>query len=180
MAGDGVRRVVTGTSAGGRSVVASDGPVRPVTPDLMPGAEFYALWGADTPPAFPDDGTEPAFTSWFPPPAGYRFEVITIPPDATPRPAGLDIAAATTEVERTLPGLLGAMEKDEPGMHRTDTVDLIYVLAGQCVMRLDDGVTVALSAGDTVIQNGARHGWRVPYVEPCRLLCVSIGGVRKS
>jgi quercetin dioxygenase-like cupin family protein len=70
------------------------------------------------------------------------------------------------------------MEKDDPGMHRTDSIDFVYVLSGRCLMRLDDDVTVALSPGDTVIQNGTRHGWRVPYDEPCRLLCISLGGTR--
>ena len=179
MAGDGIRRVVTGTSAEGRSVVVSDRQVDPVTPKLMPGAEFFYVWGDDRPPSFPDDGTEPAYRSWFPPAGGYRFEVITIPPDSTPRPADLDLATATAEVEHALPGLLGVMEKDDPGMHRTELIDFVYVLSGRCLMRLDDDVTVALNPGDTVIQNGTRHGWSVPHDEPCRLLCVSVGGTQK-
>jgi hypothetical protein len=178
MAGVGIRRVVTGTSAEGKSVVVSDGHVAPVTPKLMPGTEFFSLWGDDGPPALPSDGTEPAYSSWFPPPGGYRFEVITIPPDATPRPADLDVAAATVEVNRALPGLLEVMEKDDPGMHATDSVDFVCVLSGRCLMRLHDGVTVALGPGDTVVQNGTRHGWRVPHTEPCRLLCISIGAAR--
>jgi hypothetical protein len=180
MGEDGVRRVVTGNSAGGKSVVVSDSRIKAITPALMPGAEFFYFWGDDKPPAFPDDGSEPPYRTWFPPAGGYRFEAITIPPDATPKPAGLDIAAATVEAERALPGLLDVMEKDDPGMHQTDSIDFITVISGRCLMRLDDDVTVALDPGDTVIQNGTRHGWRVPYDEPCRLLCISIGGARKG
>jgi mannose-6-phosphate isomerase-like protein (cupin superfamily) len=178
MAGDGIRRVVTGTSTEGKSVVVADGQVEPITPALMPGSEFFYFWGDNKPPSFPDEGAEPPYRSWFPPAGGYRFEIITIPPDSTRRPTGLDMAKATAEAERALPGLLDVMEKDDPGMHRTDSIDFVTVLSGRCLMRLDDDVTVALNPGDTVIQNGTRHGWRVPYDEPCRLLCVSIGGAR--
>ena len=173
-----MRRVVTGTSQEGKSVVVSDGVVKPLTPVLMPGAEFFYLWGDDRLPSFPDDGVEPPYRTWFPPAGGYRFEVITIPPDATPKPPGIDMAAAVSDAERELPGLLDVMDKNDPGMHRTDSIDFVYVLSGRCLMRLDDGVTVALNPGDTVIQNGTRHGWRVPDDEPCRLLCLSIGGTR--
>ncbi len=157
----------------------SDGIVEPMRPAMMPGTEFLYFWGADRPPAYPDSGAEPPYTTWLPPAGGFRFEEITVPPDATPRPAGLDAAAALAEAQRMLPGLLDAMEPDHPGMHRTESIDFVYVLSGRCVMKLDDGVTVDLDTGDTVIQNGTRHGWSVPYDEPCRLLCVSIGGTRK-
>jgi Cupin domain len=176
MAQGGVRRVVTGTSPEGKSVVVSDGTVAPITAAMMPGCQFFYFWGDDAPPTFPSDGTEPPYSNWFPPPGGFRFELIVIPPDATPKATGLDMTRATTEAREKLPGLLEAMDPNTPGMHRTDSIDFIYVVSGQCLMRLDDGVTVSLAAGDTVVQNGIRHGWNVPYAEPCRLLCISIGG----
>lgn len=176
----GVRRVVTGTSAEGKSVVVSDAAVAPITAAMMPGWEYFYFWGKDEPLTYPDDGTEPPYRTWFPAPGGFRFESITIPPDSTPKAEGLDMAAATAEAKRKLPGLLDVMETGAPGMHRTDSIDFIYVVSGRCLMRLDDDVTVALNPGDTLIQNGTRHGWRVPFDEPCRLLCISIGGTRKG
>ena len=176
-----VRRVVTGTSPEGRSIVVSDAPVAAKRIALMPGAEFLYFWGGDKAPAYPDDGSEPPYRSWFPDaPGSYRFEIITIPPDATPRPADLDMAAATAEAERALPGLLGAMDKADPGMHRTDSTDFVYIISGRCELRLDGGETVTLNPGDTVVQNGTRHGWSVPNDAPCRMLCVSIGGARRG
>lgn len=171
-----MRRVVTGTSRHGKSVVVDDAIVEPITAALMPGWEYLYFWGDDEPPAFPSDGGQPLYKSWFPAPGGFRFEAITIPPDATPSVQDLDLSKATDEAKRVLPGLLDVMETGGPGMHRTDSTDFIYVLSGRCLMRLDDEVVVSLAAGDTVIQNGTRHGWRVPYDEPCRLLCISIGG----
>ena len=35
---------------------ASDEEVAPIVADLFAGWQFHALWGADAPPAFPDDG----------------------------------------------------------------------------------------------------------------------------
>ncbi len=45
----GVRRVVTGHSTDGKAVVASDEVVDPITLDLLPGYEFYRLWGSNEP-----------------------------------------------------------------------------------------------------------------------------------
>jgi mannose-6-phosphate isomerase-like protein (cupin superfamily) len=179
MSDNGIRRVVTGTAPDGRAVVVSDDAVVAKRIALMPGAAFFYLWGGDGAPAYPDDGREPPYRSWFPDgPGSYRFEVITIPPDGTPRPADLNMTEAIAETERTLPGLLGAMDKDHPGLHRTDSTDFVYIISGRCDIELDGGETVTLAPGDTVVQNGTRHGWRVPYDEPCRMLCVSIGGTR--
>ena len=173
----GLRRVVTGTSPDGRSVVVSDGTVAPVTIALMPGAAFSCLWGDETRPAFPNAGAEPSWRTWFPGAAGYRFEIITIPPDAAAAlPAGVDPATAIAEVEEKLPGLLEAMDKAHPGLHRTDTVDLVHILSGRCVLQLDGGDAVTLAPGDSVVQNGTRHAWKVPFDAPCTMLCVSIGG----
>lgn len=53
----GIRRVVTGHDANGKAVFASDEEVEPITLALLPGTEFYRLWGADKPRQFPDDGS---------------------------------------------------------------------------------------------------------------------------
>ena len=68
-----VRRVVTGHDADGKAVFVSDTAVAPVTLALLPGSEFHLLWGADEPPRFPDDGSEPPHVTYFPPLGGIRF-----------------------------------------------------------------------------------------------------------
>lgn len=95
-----VRRVVTGHDASGKSVFVSDEAVAPRKPVLLPGSEFTMLWGGDEAPRFPDDGSMPKWHTYFPPIDG----------------------------ERKLPGLLGYMELDDPGMHTTDTIDFEVVL----------------------------------------------------
>lgn len=171
-----VRRVVTGHSPSGKAVFASDERVPPITLGLLPDTEFHRLWGADGPMRFPDDGSRPPSAKYFPPVGGYRVEMFSVPPATTATDlAGLDIPAAFAEMETLLPGLAAYMEPDSPGMHTTATVDFEYVISGRCVLELDDGATVELGPGDTVVQNGTRHAWRNPFSEACVLLVVLVG-----
>jgi quercetin dioxygenase-like cupin family protein len=82
---------------------------------------------------------------------------------------------ALRETEARLPGLIQTMDPKEPGMHRTDTIDLIYVTGGACLLMLDGAEPVAVGAGDSVVLNGQLHAWRNPQTAPCRLLTVSLG-----
>ena len=60
-------------------------------------------------------------------------------------------------------------------MHTTASVDYEFVVSGRVLLELDDGATVELGAGDTVVQNGTRHAWRNPYDEPARMVVVLVG-----
>jgi hypothetical protein len=104
VANAGIRRVVTGTSAEGKSVIVSDSPVEPMTVAMMPEAEFFYFWGDDKTPVYPDPGVEPPHRTWFPTAGGYRFELITVPPDSTPKPTDLDRDVALAEAKEKLPG----------------------------------------------------------------------------
>ena len=53
-----------------------------------------------------------------------------------------------------------SMERDEPGMHTTATVDYGIVLSGEVVLELDDGAERTVRAGDVVVQRATRHAWR--------------------
>ncbi len=157
----GVRRVVTGHDQAGKAVFVGDDVVAPVTLALLPGSEFHRLWGADSPRRFPDDGTRPESTTYFPPVGGFRFGLFTVPPDdgqGTPV-MDRDITRALVELEEKLPGLARYVEPDNPGMHTTATIDYGIVLSGQAILELDDGVTTTLDPGDTYVQNGTRHRW---------------------
>lgn len=171
----GIRRVATGHDDAGKAVFASDEVVEPVTVDLLPGGEFFQLWGADETQGFPNTGDRPDAPQYFPPVGGFRFGLFTVAPDSTMMSEDLDIEAALGEIEAKLPGLAGPLEPDNPGMHTTATVDYEFIVSGKVVLELDDGATRQLSAGDTVIQNGTRHAWRNPFDEPCRIVVVLIG-----
>ena len=165
-----VRNVITGHDAQGHAVVAQDREVAETQVQLMPGLGFHMLWSTAGVSSFPDDRAERPSPGYFPPPGGTRFLVFTIPAQRVPPPAGTDLVQARAEADAVLPGLLERMEKDNPGMHRSDTIDFIYVLEGEVVLELDGGREVVLRTGDTAVQNGTRHAWRNRSGQTCRLL----------
>jgi hypothetical protein len=170
-----IRRVVTGHHADGKAVFAGDELVDGYRPTLMPGSEFHRLWGGDEVPHFPDDGSMPPHTTYFPPVGGFRFGTFTLPPAGTPPPADLDVPAALGELEASLPGMIAHMEPADPGMHTTSTIDFEVVLSGEVVLELDDGAEVTLRPGDTVVQNGTRHRWHNRGAEPATLAVFIVG-----
>jgi mannose-6-phosphate isomerase-like protein (cupin superfamily) len=172
-----IRCVVTGYSPSGKSVFVSDAAVQPVT--LATGFGFHRVWGSDTKPELPSDGTAPSCPGYFPPTDGFRFIFFTIPPDARRRAARVDRAAAMAEVREKLPGLAEVLEPDHPGMHTTDTVDFDVVLSGEVYLELDDGAEVLLKPGDCVIQNGTRHAWHNRSSEDC-VVAVALLGARRA
>ncbi len=170
------RRVITGQRPEAEPEIVVDETVAPMTPALLPGWEFHTFWGFDTPPTAPNPGQGSGGLRWFPEtPGGVRFFQCTIPPDATPQPELADVDAAVTEAETLVPGLIGVFEPDAPGMHRTDSIDFLYIISGRCILDLDNGRSVELGPQDTIVQNGTRHAWRNPFDEPCRLLAVLLG-----
>ena len=174
-----VRRVTTGHDAQGKAVIASDAEVDGTALSLLPGAEFHRLWGADVPPHFPDAGTQPAGPGYFPPLGGFRFMMFTVAPHTSSKRAAVDRHALLSEMESKLPGLASHMEPNHPGMHTTDTIDFEYIISGEVSLDLDDGATVHLRAGDTVVQNGTRHRWRNERSEPCRIVVFMVGTPRE-
>jgi quercetin dioxygenase-like cupin family protein len=50
--------------------------------------------------------------------------------------------------------------RTEPFLHWHDTYDLMWLLAGQLFIALDEGREVELAPGDVVVQHGANHSWR--------------------
>ena len=175
-----VRRVVTGQNVRGKSVVASDQEVESITVGLLPGAEFHALWGSNEPISLPVDGQQPSTSTWFPPAGGFRFGLVTLPPDAALSGSSLPLTPALAELSQKLPGMLEVLEPDHPGMHTTDTVDLLCILAGEVWLELDDGAEVCVRAGDCVVQNGTRHAWHNKSSEPCTMAAAMVGAVRTS
>jgi mannose-6-phosphate isomerase-like protein (cupin superfamily) len=175
-----VRRVVTGHSPAGKAIFASDELVEPIVLEQLQGNEFHRLWGGDAVSVYPDDGSAPANPRYFPLVGGFRFAMFTVPPSDTALPPGSGPEQVAAELEAKLPGLGEHMEPDSPGMHTTDTIDFEYVISGRVVLELDDGATMELGPGDTVVQNGTRHAWRNPFSEPCRMVVFLVGAERRG
>lgn len=149
-----VRRVVTGVDDRGRESVIADGPAPGVGPESGP-AFSTVLW-VGAPPAGLYDGGDPPEGPFAlePPVGGLSSRVIRIPPP----PAG----ATGDDRWLRVPG----DDPDRPGMHTTDTLDLMVVLDGEIVLGLDDGEH-HFGPGDFAIQRGTAHRWRVVGERPC-------------
>ena len=101
---------------------------------------------------------------------------VVLPPHSSPsnpgpRPSEQELAAA----EKLAPGLLSHFDDRNPGMHRSATTDMLYVISGRCVLELDDGSKTEIGAGDVVVQSGTMHRWHNPFNEPCRMLGALVG-----
>lgn len=59
-------------------------------------------------------------------------------------------------------------------LHRTDSIDYIYILSGAITCIVGTKPT-ELSAGDFIVQIGPEHTWLNDSDEPCYMLCVMIG-----
>ncbi len=169
-----VRRIVTGSTAGGAAVVI-DERVAPITVGLIPGGEFHAIWGSDTAVALPTDGQRPDTRAWFPPSTGFRFAMVTVGPERPGLPGDFDLAAGIAELEQNLPGMVEVLEPDHPGMHTTNTVDYVVIVSGEVWLELDNGQQHLLQGGDTLVQNGTRHAWHNRSDRPCIMAVALIG-----
>jgi mannose-6-phosphate isomerase-like protein (cupin superfamily) len=161
-----IRRVVTGHTASGAAVVVSDGEVARI-PIGEKGSATTQIWSRDEPGRFPDDGSQPPMSAAFPPPGGSAVAVMELAPEGD----------EFHEFVRT--ALQPWADPDEPGMHRTATLDYDVVLDGTVGLELDNGVEVTLKPGDVVVQNGTRHRWHNRGMTTARLLAVTIGAYQE-
>jgi hypothetical protein len=172
--------VVTGQNKAGKSVIVSNTSLKPVSVAMLPGYEFCRIWGSDSVPALPSDGTPTAQPRYFPPKNGFRFGIFSLPPATSTTVQQAATPAALEELQQELPGVMEVLEADHPGMHTTDSVDFDVVIFGDVHLELDDGAEVLLKAGDCVIQNGTRHAWHNRSSEKCVIAFSLVGAERKA
>lgn len=164
-----LRRVVTGLDGAGRSTVIDDAhATRHYELQTLGGLAATAIWEAGTPLVDVAAGGDPARPLTLqPPPAAVRFFRIVIPPDSAASQSQDEILA---EVSERLPTFLDAVDPErEFGMHRTDTLDLLYVVSGGVELVVETG-PVSVRAGDSVVQQGTWHAWSNPHDEPCVMI----------
>ncbi|GAA4369209.1 cupin domain-containing protein [Nocardioides caricicola] len=131
------RRVVTGHTPDGVSVVLSDGPV-PVSRELPDdGVHFHEIWNTEGAPAV----------------------VRAVEPDPTERDLAVPPPPRGTKIRinEFAPGHLDERGLQSP-VHRTASIDYGIVLEGEITLVLDDS-EVTLRAGDVVVQRGTDHAW---------------------
>jgi quercetin dioxygenase-like cupin family protein len=106
--------------------------------------------------------------------------MFTLGPDRVGLPSDFDLNAGIAEVGQKLPGMIEVLEPDSPGMHATDSVDFVVVLAGEVWLELDRGHETLVKAGDIVVQNGTRHSWHNKTDQPCVMAICLIGASRSA
>ena len=150
------RRVVTGHSPDGVSVVVLDGPV-PVSRDLPEdGVAFHEIWN----------------TAGAPAPINAREE--TEPTErelAVPPPA----CGTKIRINEFAPGHLNPHGLQSP-VHRTQSVDYGIVIEGEITLVLDDS-EVTLRAGDVVVQRGTDHAWANRGSTTAKVAFILVDGV---
>jgi len=154
------RRVVT-ENVNGKACVQSDEPLQAYEFKTVPGYEHTLIW---VNPGTPDLSKEQRFDRYpdsvVPGPGGTSLHFVTFPPSSVFADPSFDGEAARTEALIRLRGLADHFEKDDPAMHKTNTIDYAVVYEGEIWLELDDAKSIHLKRGDVVVQNGTRHAWR--------------------
>ncbi|MFT4084952.1 MAG: cupin domain-containing protein [Nocardioides sp.] len=149
------RRVVTGHTPEGVSVILSDGPV-PVSRELPgEGVAFHEIWNTAGAPAViaaeePNEPTE---------------RTLAVPPPER---------GTKIRINEFAPGHLDERGLQSP-IHRTASVDYGIVLSGEITLILD-AEEVTLRAGDIVVQRGTDHAWANRGDEVARVVFVLVDG----
>ena len=153
-----LRRVVTGHTPEGKSVILSDG-MAPNVRTKNTGVDFIEIWNTAETPA-PINATEPEPTDG----------PLVVPPA---------LHGSKIRVNDFYPKHLDKLPEREDGrhkmMHRTLSVDYGIVLEGEIYMIMDDE-EVLLKAGDIVVQRGTDHAWENRSEQMCRMAFILVGG----
>jgi quercetin dioxygenase-like cupin family protein len=150
------RRVVTGHTPDGVSVVVFDGPV-PVSRDIPEdGVAFHEIWNTSGAPA-PINAVEEIDPT--------ERELAVPPP-----PRGTKV-----RINEFAPGHLNEHGLQSP-VHRTQSIDYGIVLEGEITLLLDDS-EVTLQAGDVVVQRGTDHAWANRGSTTAKVAFILVDGV---
>jgi len=159
-----MKLVVTGHDVAGKSIFSFAG-----APPRQLNAGSYDLWSTRGSLRVPDaaDPKAPAEIGYFPVEGETSFKIVSVPKRAESDGS----VALPQDIEEFF-------DRDDPGMHTTDTIDYVIILGGAADLELDGGVTERVQTGDVVVQRGTRHAWRVASDEPLVLGAVLIGAQR--
>jgi mannose-6-phosphate isomerase-like protein (cupin superfamily) len=164
------RRIVT-ANVNKKSVVQSDEALPAYEFKTVPGYEHTLVW---VNPATPDLTKQQRLDSYpdslVPGPGGTSLHFVTFPPGSAFADPSFDADEAQKEALLRLRGLADHFEKEDPGLHKTNTVDYSIVYDGEIWLELDDSETLHLKRGDVVVQNGTRHAWRNKGTKPVTML----------
>jgi hypothetical protein len=158
-----VRRIVTGTNAEGRSVIASDGTAPNVfwDPGRLP---CHVLWATGEARAPGDEPAPPGHKFPFHSHGGSLLRVADFPPDSFHDQA---------EVKKFLDesGVIDGAKPRHFMFHKTESLDYAIVLEGEIWAMMDEGEAL-MKAGDILIQRATNHSWSNRSDKVCRVAFV--------
>ena len=88
--------------------------------------------------------------------------------------ADLGLAATGLSNDGTIVRIVDFPPKSTGLMHRSMTLDYVYVLQGEVILALDDGSNTVVKANQTVVQQATMHRWDNATDEWARMLVVLI------
>lgn len=171
-AGGNLRRVVTGQKNGKSVILIDGGPAETLTWDA---GALHEIWNEASGAMDRSDATDRAAGPIVlePPAGGVRIRWFVI------APFGKDVSpeqqrAAMDKAFDAMGGESSRVDvQAHPGMHLTQTVDIISVQSGRIRLVLEDGEAI-LEPGDIVVQRGTNHAWEAVGDEPAVCLGVLV------
>jgi hypothetical protein len=165
------RRVVTGLDENGKSTVVSD----ELTETRLAADAFTLnhLWKAlKVPDHVRQENALGAEVLIPPPPNGFTYLLSTFPPDSEwDFEAGYEGSLAAAGAADTF------VEDNIPGLHETDTFDIITIISGEVYAILETTETL-LRAGDTIVQRGTKHSWSNRTDDTVTMTVIHFGATR--
>lgn len=159
-----MKRVVTDGRGDASRIADAGAPATVVR--FGPGFEVHEIWRLDAPPTDPTAGYDPPDYSFDP---GHSvFRMVVIPPDEA-------VLSSLEQGEKWGKNSPYRSTGDRFGLHSTQTLDFVTVVSGEVDLRMPDGSSERLRAGDVVVQQGAAHAWRNPGPDQLVLAVVMLG-----
>ncbi len=151
---EGLRRIVTGHDAEGKSIVTIDGPPAGAAGALQ---EIWQTEGTLVDSRGTDDaGAGPPVLS--PSPGGSKFRWFILPP-RDPKMSKEDLEARYAAGFASMNAARERVDTSrDPAMHKTETIDYIVLLSGKVTLMLDKEKR-ELKPFDVVVQRGTNHAW---------------------
>jgi hypothetical protein len=165
------RRVIAGVDDKGRSTVVAD----EITPQRATAAAFTIcdIWETESLPIPMDAAAVVGEVSIYPPKAGFTFRVCAFPPDSE--------YDKKTAYEASLAALKGRdafrAESEIPGMHVTDSLDIVTVVSGELHVVLETGETL-LRQGDSLVVRGVMRCWSNKTDKPVIITSLIMSALR--
>ena len=174
-----VKRYVVGLNETGKSALLMDGV--PNQQELKDWFWRATLWRTRETPvdnSIPGDRSLDGGAAQSPFPGGMQVRVECVWPDHD-----RDTAQKVWDEINKMTGHTQVIsEKDRqrsPSMHRTNTLDVMTILRGEIYLLLDEG-EILLKPTDTLILQGANHGWSNRSNEPCLFTAVMIDAIPRQ